>query len=105
MDLSAEISKLEGRLEKLEREIYTNLQPWDRVQIARHPNRPTTLDYIEKLFTNFFELHGDRYYGDDEAIVGGIAKFNGLPVTVIGHHRGKDGSSSRMVERLRSRAR
>ncbi|MGD6795558.1 acetyl-CoA carboxylase carboxyl transferase subunit alpha [Metabacillus indicus] len=90
VDLSAEISKLEGRLEKLEREIYTNLQPWDRVQIARHPNRPTTLDYIEKLFTNFFELHGDRYYGDDEAIVGGIAKFNGLPVTVIGHQRGKD---------------
>ncbi|MGP1909115.1 acetyl-CoA carboxylase carboxyl transferase subunit alpha [Metabacillus sp. JX24] len=90
VDLSAEISNLEGRLEKLEREIYTNLQPWDRVQIARHPNRPTTLDYIEKLFTNFFELHGDRYYGDDEAIVGGIAKFNGLPVTVIGHQRGKD---------------
>ncbi|MFY0757304.1 MULTISPECIES: acetyl-CoA carboxylase carboxyl transferase subunit alpha [Metabacillus] len=90
VDLSAEIVKLEGRLEKLEKDIYTNLQPWDRVQIARHPNRPTTLDYIEKLFTNFFEIHGDRYYGDDEAIVGGIAKYDGLPVTVIGHQRGKD---------------
>ena len=76
VDLSAEIVKLEGRLEKLEKDIYTNLQPWDRVQIARHPNRPTTLDYIEKLFTNFFEIHGDRYYGDDEAIVGGIAKYD-----------------------------
>lgn len=90
VDLSSEIEKLEGRLEKLERDIYSNIQPWDRVQIARHPNRPTTTDYIEKLFTNFFECHGDRYYGDDEAIVGGIAKFDGLPVTVIGHQRGKD---------------
>lgn len=60
------------------------------MQIARHPNRPTTLDYIERLFTNFFECHGDRCFGDDEAIVGGIAKYHGLPVTVIGHQRGKD---------------
>ncbi|MES9687807.1 acetyl-CoA carboxylase carboxyl transferase subunit alpha, partial [Bacillus sp. JJ353] len=90
MDLSSEITKLEARLEKLEEDIYTNLKAWDRVQIARHPNRPTTLDYIEHLFTDFFECHGDRYFGDDEAIVGGIAKFRGLPVTVIGHQRGKD---------------
>jgi acetyl-CoA carboxylase carboxyl transferase subunit alpha len=66
------------------------LTPWDRVQIARHPQRPTTLDYIERLFTNFFECHGDRCFGDDEAIVGGIADYDGLPVTVIGHQRGKD---------------
>ena len=66
------------------------LKPWDRVQIARHPNRPTTLDYISYLFDDFFECHGDRTFGDDEAIVGGIAKFKGLPVTVIGHQRGKD---------------
>ncbi|MBD1380098.1 acetyl-CoA carboxylase carboxyl transferase subunit alpha [Metabacillus arenae] len=90
VDLSSEIQKLEGRLEKLEKEIYTNIQPWDRVQIARHPSRPTTLDYIERLFTDFLEVHGDRYFGDDAAIIGGIAKFNGVPVTVVGHQRGKD---------------
>jgi acetyl-CoA carboxylase carboxyl transferase subunit alpha len=90
VDLSSEIEKLESRLLKLEKEIYDNIKPWDRVQIARHPNRPTTLDYISLLFTDFFECHGDRTYGDDEAIVGGIAKFHGLPITVIGHQRGKD---------------
>ncbi len=90
IDLSDEIAKLEKRLEVVEQEVYGNLKPWDRVQIARHPNRPTTLDYIEHLFTDFIELHGDRCYGDDEAIVGGIAKYRGIPVTVIGHQRGKD---------------
>jgi acetyl-CoA carboxylase carboxyl transferase subunit alpha len=90
VDLSSEISKLEKRLEKLEQDIYENLKPWDRVQIARHANRPTTIDYISYLFDHFFECHGDRAFGDDEAIVGGIAKFKGLPVTVIGHQRGKD---------------
>jgi acetyl-CoA carboxylase carboxyl transferase subunit alpha len=90
VDLSSEIEKLEMRLEKLETEVYGNLKPWDRVQVARHPERPTTLDYIKYLFTGFFECHGDRYYGDDEAIVSGIAKYRGLPVTVIGHQRGKD---------------
>lgn len=90
VDLSSEIEKLERRLQNLEEEIYFNLQPWDRVQIARHPNRPTTLDYIDYLFEDFFELHGDRVFGDDEAIVGGIAKYKGRPVTVIGHQRGKD---------------
>ncbi|HZH60019.1 MAG TPA: acetyl-CoA carboxylase carboxyl transferase subunit alpha [Metabacillus sp.] len=90
VDLSSEIEKLEARLEKLENEIYSNIKPWDRVQIARHANRPTTLDYIEHIFTNFIECHGDRYYGDDDAIVSGISKFRGVPVTVIGHQRGKD---------------
>jgi len=90
VDLTAEIEKLESRLEKLEKEIYENIKPWDRVQIARHASRPTTLDYISLLFTDFFECHGDRTFGDDEAIVGGIAKFQGLPITVIGHQRGKD---------------
>lgn len=90
IDLSDEIRKLEERLEQLENEIYGNLTPWDRVQIARHSNRPTTLDYIPYLFTDFIELHGDRLYGDDEAIVGGIAKYKGTPVTVIGHQRGRD---------------
>ncbi|WP_078414020.1 acetyl-CoA carboxylase carboxyl transferase subunit alpha [Priestia abyssalis] len=90
VDLTSEIEKLESRLERVEKDIYENLKPWDRVQIARHPERPTTLDYISHLFTDFFECHGDRYYGDDEAIVGGIAKYRGLSVTVIGHQRGKD---------------
>ena len=90
VDLTSEIEKLELRLEKLEKDIYDNIKPWDRVQIARHPNRPTTLDYISNLFVGFFECHGDRTFGDDEAIVGGVAKFRGLPVTVIGHQRGKD---------------
>jgi acetyl-CoA carboxylase carboxyl transferase subunit alpha len=90
VDLSSEIAKLEVRLEKLEADIYSNIKPWDRVQIARHPGRPTTLDYISYLFDGFFECHGDRTFADDAAIVGGIARFKGLPVTVIGHQRGKD---------------
>ncbi len=90
VDLSTEIQHLENRLEKLENDIYINMQPWDRVQVARHPERPTTLDYISAIFTDFIELHGDRSYGDDAAIVGGIAALNGLPITIIGHQRGKD---------------
>lgn len=90
VDLSTEISGLEQRLEKLENDIYDHMSPWDRVQIARHSARPTTLDYISLLFSDFFECHGDRLYGEDMAIVGGIAKYNGIPVTVIGHQRGKD---------------
>ena len=90
VNLSTEIKKLEARLERLEQDIYENIKPWDRVQIARLATRPTTLDYISYLFEGFFELHGDRTFADDEAIVGGVAKFNGLPVTVIGHQRGKD---------------
>ncbi|MDG5786982.1 acetyl-CoA carboxylase carboxyl transferase subunit alpha [Evansella sp. AB-P1] len=90
IDLSGEIEKLEERLEQLEKDIYGNLNPWERVQIARHNKRPTTLDYIKRIFTDFIELHGDRLYGDDQAIVGGIARFEGLPVTIIGHQRGKD---------------
>ncbi|WP_282019989.1 acetyl-CoA carboxylase carboxyl transferase subunit alpha [Planomicrobium okeanokoites] len=90
VDLSTEINSLEARLEKLEIDIYEDMKPWDRVQVARHPNRPTTLDYVPHVFDDFIELHGDRLYGDDEAIVGGIASFKGQPVTVIGHQRGKD---------------
>ncbi len=90
VDLSKEIEKLEQRLEKLEAEIYGNMTAWDKFQVARHPERPTTLDYIPYLFDDFMELHGDRYFGDDAAIVGGIAKYKGIPVTVIGHQRGKD---------------
>lgn len=90
VDLTREIEKLEKRLAKLETDIYGNMTAWDKFQVARHPERPTTLDYIPHLFDNFMELHGDRAYGDDAAIVGGIATFKGTPVTVIGHQRGKD---------------
>lgn len=90
IDLTEEVKTLEKRLTHLEDEIYGNLKPWDRVQMARHQERPTTLDYIEKIFTNFIEFHGDRFYGDDEAIVSGIAFYKNDPVTVIGHQRGKD---------------
>lgn len=90
IDLTEEIKKMEARLEKLEQHIYGNLKPWQRVQIARHPERPTTLDYIEEIFTDFIEFHGDRLYGEDEAVVTGIARFHGLPVTVIGQQRGKN---------------
>ncbi|TFB13305.1 acetyl-CoA carboxylase carboxyl transferase subunit alpha [Filobacillus milosensis] len=90
VDLNKEISNLQKRVDNLQDEIYSNLTPWQRVQIARHPNRPTTLDYIPLLFDNFIELHGDRYFGDDKAIVGGVAKFNRTPVTIIGQQRGRD---------------
>lgn len=90
IDLSEEIATLEKRLATLEDDIYDNLKPWNRVQIARHQQRPTTLDYVELLFEDFIEFHGDRYYGDDEAIVAGIGTFNDLPVTIIGHQRGKN---------------
>ncbi len=90
VDLNDEVSRLQKRLSKMEEEIYENLTAWNRVQLARHPERPTTSDYIDRIFENFLELHGDRLFGDDEAIVGGIATFEGKPVTVIGHQRGKD---------------
>jgi acetyl-CoA carboxylase carboxyl transferase subunit alpha len=90
LDLAEEITTLEKRLEILEDDIYGNLKPWDRVQMARHQLRPTTLDYIAALFDDFIEFHGDRLFGDDAAIVAGIAKYKGKPVTVIGHQRGKD---------------
>ena len=89
VDMNGEIVKLEERLFQLEQSLYSNMEPWDRVQVARHPERPTTLDYIGMLFDDFIELHGDRLYGDDKALVAGIASFNGEPITVIGHQRGK----------------
>jgi len=89
IDLSDEIKTLEERLEKLEDDVYTHLEPWDRVQVARHQERPTTLDYIHHLIEDFIEFHGDRYFSDDEAIVAGVGSFHGQPVTIIGHQRGK----------------
>ena len=89
VDMSGEIVKLEERLKQLEATLYESIEPWDRVQIARHPERPTTLGYVEHLIEGFIELHGDRLYGDDAAIVGGVGFFEGMPITVIGHQRGK----------------
>ncbi|HLR53320.1 MAG TPA: acetyl-CoA carboxylase carboxyl transferase subunit alpha [Pseudogracilibacillus sp.] len=89
IDLTDEIATLEQRLASLEDDIYSNLNPWNRVQIARHQSRPTTLDYIYYLFDDFLEFHGDRYYGDDPAIVSGIAMYRSQPITIIGHQRGK----------------
>ena len=89
VDMTGEIEKLETRLIQLEQTLYEAIEPWDRVQIARHPERPTTLDYVGYLIEDFIELHGDRLYGDDAAIVGGIGFFEGMPITVIGHQRGK----------------
>lgn len=94
LDLSSEVDILQERLNKIENEIYDNLTPFQRVQIARVRNRPTTLDYIPLLFTNFLELHGDRLYGDDKAIIGGIAKFQEVPVTIIGQQRGRNTKES-----------
>jgi acetyl-CoA carboxylase carboxyl transferase subunit alpha len=90
MDFSAEISHLQRKVAKLRKEIYENLTPFQRVTMARHPKRPTTLDYINLLFDEFTELHGDRTFRDDGAIVGGLALFEGLPVTVIGPQKGRD---------------
>ncbi|MCH4417971.1 acetyl-CoA carboxylase carboxyltransferase subunit alpha [Staphylococcus haemolyticus] len=90
VDLQDEIDLLEASLERETKKIYTNLKPWDRVQIARLQERPTTLDYIPYIFDSFIELHGDRNFREDPAMIGGIGYLNGTPVTVIGQQRGKD---------------
>ena len=90
IDLSGEIKKLEERLKKVKEEVFKNLTPWQRVQIARHPKRLYTLDYIDLIMTDFIEIHGDRLYGDDKAIITGFAKVNGEKIVIIGHQKGKD---------------
>lgn len=90
VDISEEITKLAQKSRQLTKEIYSKLTPWQVSQIARHPNRPYTLDYINEIFTDFHELHGDRAFADDPAIVGGLARFNGIPCVVMGHQKGRD---------------
>ncbi|TKH42820.1 acetyl-CoA carboxylase carboxyl transferase subunit alpha [Paenibacillus terrae] len=90
IDFTDEINRLEERYLQMEEEIYTNISAPQKMHVARHHQRPTSLDLIGQVFTDFIELHGDRLYGDDLAVVGGIAKLNGIPVTVIGQQRGKD---------------
>src|SRR6202790_2968619 len=89
-DADAELERLRREVGELRREFYTHLGPWQRAQIARHPQRPYTQDFIGLLFTDFVELHGDRGYGDDKAIVAGLARFHGRPVAVVGHQKGRD---------------
>ena len=90
LDLSRELRGLEEKVEKLRQEIYSDLSRWQRVQISRHPQRPYALDYIERMMTDFTELHGDRYYGDDPAIVGGPARLDGEPIVVVGIQNGRN---------------
>lgn len=90
VDLSREIEALERKAAQLKKSIYENLSPWEKVLLARHPERPTSLDYVQAMFTDFFELHGDRLYADDAAIIGGFAYLEGRPVMVIGHQKGKE---------------
>ena len=89
VELSEEIKRLEARLKKLMEETYSKLTRWQRVQLARHPDRPYTLDYVERIFTDFVELHGDRAFADDPALVGGLAKLDGRPVMVMGQQKGR----------------
>ena len=96
IDVSQELDVLREKLESLREETYRNLRPIERVQVARHPRRPYTLDYVERCFTDWVELHGDRSYRDDEAIVGGWARLDGESIMVIGHQKGRD-----MKENLR----
>ncbi len=89
-DADAELERVRQQVAELRREFYAHLGPWQRAQIARHQQRPYLLDFVQYLFTDFIELHGDRAFGDDKAIIAGLAKFHGRPVAVIGHQKGRD---------------
>jgi acetyl-CoA carboxylase carboxyl transferase subunit alpha len=90
VDISEEIERLQKKSQALLKDIYAKLSPWQVSQLARHPQRPYTLDYVADVFTDFHELHGDRSFADDLSIVGGLARFNGTPVMVLGHQKGRD---------------
>lgn len=90
IDLSSEVKRLEEKLERLKKAIYGNLTPWQRVQIARHPQRPYTTDYINAIMSDFLEIHGDRFFSDDKALIAGFAKLDSQKVVVIGHQKGRD---------------
>ncbi len=90
VDISEEIDRLSKKSLQLTKDIYSSLTPWQVTQIARHPQRPYTLDYVSEIFTDFHELHGDRHFADDQSIVGGMARFNGQACMVIGHQKGRD---------------
>ncbi len=90
VDISDEIERLGRKTQALTKEIYATLSPWQVTQIARHPQRPYTLDYVNEIFTEFQELHGDRHFSDDQSMIGGLARFNGQACMVIGHQKGRD---------------
>ena len=90
VDISDEIEQLGKKSLQLTKDIYSNLTPWQITKIARHPERPYTLDYVSEIFTDFIEMHGDRHFADDQSIVGGLARFNGHPCMVLGHQKGRD---------------
>ena len=90
LDFSTEIKAIEKKIEQTKRHVYSDLTPWQKVQLSRHPNRPYSLDYIEKIFSDFEELHGDRFFKDDLAIVGGVARFEGASVMVIAQQKGRN---------------
>lgn len=90
VDISEEIDQLSKKSGQLTKDIYSDLTPWQITKIARHPERPYTLDYVRECFTDFVEMHGDRHFADDKSIVGGLARFNGQPCMVIGHQKGRD---------------
>lgn len=96
LNLQSEVKKLEGRLEHLKKETYGNLTPWQRVQLARHPKRPYTLDYVRLIFSDFIEFHGDRTFADDKALIGGFAKLDGRPYLILGHQKGRDAKENIM---------
>ena len=89
-DFNAQLAELESKLNERKREIYDNLTPWQTVQVARHQKRPVLFDYINYIFTDFIELHGDRHFGDDHAMVGGFAMLGNEKVMLIGHSKGKN---------------
>ncbi|MFQ6618172.1 MAG: acetyl-CoA carboxylase carboxyltransferase subunit alpha, partial [Fidelibacterota bacterium] len=89
IQMDEEIKKLEEKLESLKKDIFSKLTSWQRVQLARHPERPYTLDYLSRIASHFTEFHGDRNYGDDKSIVGGIAKIDGWSIVVVGHQKGR----------------
>lgn len=90
VDISSEIEQLSKKSQQLTKDIYSNLTPWQITKIARHAERPYALDYIDEIFTDFVEMHGDRHFADDLSIVGGLARFNGKPCMVVGHQKGRD---------------
>ncbi len=90
IDISSEIKRLEEKLINIKKDIYDTLTPWQRVQIARHPKRPYTLDYIDMIMTDFMEIHGDRHFADDKALICGLAKVDGESLIVMGHQKGRD---------------
>lgn len=90
INISDEVKKLKAKSKSLTKSIFSNLTPWQITQLARHPQRPYSLDYIERIFDNFEELHGDRHYGDDHAIIGGLARLEGLPVMIVAQQKGRD---------------